>query len=132
MSEPLKIRKYKHPHSRLHGLEFSISKLHKIDDHLYSFDIQHPDCKYLSEINPISCLWNGKHWYELELVDSKGREEYTAEDVLSGEVLGGHIKLSLSKTVNDVLLRCVPLKWETTVFLIVDLKDSSIWKDEYD
>lgn len=132
MSELLKISKFKNQHRRSHGLKFSISKLHRVDEHLYSFDIYHPDCKYLSEITPISCYWNGKQWYDIQLLDAKGKEDYTAEDMDNGNVLGGDIRLRLSGEVQDVLFEYVPLKWETTVFLIVDLKNSSIWNKEDD
>ena len=132
MSELLKISKFKNQYRRSQGLKFRISKLRKIDEHLYSFYIYHPDCKYLSEITPIGCYWKGKHQYDIQLLDTKGMEDYTAEDMDNGNVLGGDIRLKLSGEVEDVLFKWVPLKWETTVFLIVDLKGNSIWNKEDD
>jgi hypothetical protein len=128
MIYPIKLSRY-HPERYLpHGLRFKISKLHKIDDHLYSFNIYHPDCKYLDTDLVSSMQLNYVHYKQLELTEET-YENPTQEDYISGKVKGGCIKIRYYEPVTDILLKIVPLKWETQVFIIPSI-GGDIWEYE--
>ena len=117
---PIKISKFKDDGFLPHGLRFSISKLHKIDEHLYSFQIKHPTKKYLT-FNEYSCRQaNGVDFQCIEMVDDD-RDFIEREDYITGKVKGGLIKIRYYKPVCGVIIHYIPLKYETLVFIIVDM-----------
>ena len=128
MSELIKISRY-HPERFLpHGLRFTLSKLRKIDNHLYSFCINHPDYKYLDIGFVFSMQFNRVPYLRLDMVEETG-EDVTREDYISGRVKGGCLKIRYYKPITDIVFKTVPLKWETQVFIISSL-DGDIWNDE--
>lgn len=129
---PIKISKFKDDGFLPHGLKFSISKLHKIDKHLYSFKIKHPTKKYLT-FSEYSCRQaNGVPFQCIEMVDDDS-DFIEREDYITGKVKGGLIKIRYYKPVRDVIIHCISLKHETMVFIIVDMwnnEDEDIWEVE--
>lgn len=125
---PIKISKFKDNTKILNNLKFKISKLHKIDEHLYSFIIYHDSRKYVGFSDGLVC---GSHYY-IDILDSgeKGIDEVTPEDYHNGTLKEGHVKIKIKKPVHDLLFYYVPLKWETQVFLIVEHEDFDIWEVE--
>ena len=129
---PIKISKFKDDRFLPHGLKFSISKLHKIDEHLYSFQIDHPTVKYLT-FSEYSCRQaNGVDFQCIEMVDDD-RDFIEREDYITGKVKGGLIKIRYYKPVCGVIIHYIPLKYETMVFIIVDMwnkNNDDIWMVE--
>lgn len=129
---PIKISKFKDDTRVLHNLKFSISKLHKIDEHLYSFYIYHPSVKYAVFSSVWTTQRNGVPYHTIEVLDTCGKDddEVTTEDYENGTVKEGQIKIKYYKPVHDILFKYVPLKWETIVFLIVEHDNFDIWEVE--
>ena len=125
---PIKISKFKDNTKLLNNLKFKISKLHKIDEHLYSFIIYHDSRKYVGFSDGLVC---GSHYY-IDILDSgeKCIDEVTPEDYRNGTLKEGHVKIRIKKPVQDLLFYYVPLKWETQVFLIVEHEYFDIWEVE--
>jgi len=130
MSDIIQINKFKDPFFLPHGLNFSITKLNKIDEHLYSFYIKHPTCKYLDFTACSSRQKNGIHFTAIEMVafGDYDEDKVTQDDYRSGKVKGGAVKIRYYNPVRDILLHYVPLKWETIVFIIAELNDFDIWE----
>lgn len=131
---PIKISKFKDDSFLPHGLRFSISKLHKIDEHLYSFQIKHPTKKYLT-FSEYSCRQaNGVHFQCIEMVDDD-RDFIEREDYITGKVKGGLIKIRYYSPVRGVIIHYIPLKHETMVFIMADMwdkNDDDIWRVKYE
>ena len=123
---PIKINKFKDNTKLLNNLKFKISKLHKIDEHLYSFMIYHDSRKYVGLGDSLVC---GSYYY-IDILDSGEKEpdEVTPEDYKSGNLKEGHVKIRIEKPVHDLLFHYVPLKWETQVFILAELEDYNLWE----
>ena len=123
---PIKISKFKDNTKILNNLKFKISKLHKIDEHLYSFMIYHDSRKYVELCNGLVC---GSYYY-IDILDCGGKtyDEVKEEDYHNGTLKEGHVKIRIKKPVHDLLFHYVPLKWETQVFILAELEDYNLWE----
>ncbi len=131
MRDLIKLSRNRPPGYLPHGLRFTLSKLHKIDDHLYSFRIIHPDYKYLYFNLVSSMTRNHVHYTEIHLYDAMVKEEneITSQDFRDGIVKGGSIKLWYYRPIQDVILRIVNLKYEEQVLIIADIGED-LWEYE--
>ena len=127
MKDLIKVSRYRPEGWLPHGLRIKVSELKKLDDHLYSFYIEHPSRKYL-EFSWASCYENGAHYEKFEMIDpgEKDYDDVTSEDYISGAAKGAALKITYTKPVTDIIFKVIPLKWETQVFMIVGL-DNDIW-----
>lgn len=131
---PIKINKFKNSSSVLNNLKFDITKLHKIDEHLYSFCIYHPSAKYCVFSSSWTTQNNGVPYHVIEVLDTCGKDDddVTAEDFENGNVKEGSIKIKYYKPVDEIRFHFVPLKWETMVFILVDYENCNDlwWREE--
>lgn len=133
MAELITIAKYTPPHWRPKGLDFNISKLHRVDDHLFSFMVWHDYVKYphidiVSGYDPST----KRNYYVVQIVDSGDRDYYelTEEDYNGGRVKGGAVKILYKPPIVDFLFHWEPLKWEEQFFMMVDYESRDLWTIE--
>lgn len=130
MRNPIQISRYRPDRYIPHGLRFKLSKLRKIDTHLYSFHIFHVDYKYLDYSLVCSTQLNGVRYTQIDLTEEVDPDRtITSDDYIKGAVKGGCIKVRYYKPIHDVLFKWIPLKYETQVLLIADIGDD-LWDYE--
>ena len=129
MNDPVTIRRV-YPKGHLaKGLRIKLTKLHRIDDHLYSFRIIHPSVKYVDIGDALSWTKRKKSFLFLMLSDpgDKDLDDVTSEDYISGAAKGAFINVNFGKDVTAVLAHYIALKYETQVYLMIEYKGENIF-----
>lgn len=128
MSDPVTIRRV-HTLGLAKGLRLKLSPLHRIDDHLYSFYIDHPSAKYIEIGFALSRSRRKKSFLEVHLIDTgdKDFDDVTSADYISGAAKGAMLHINFGTDVTAVLTQHVALKWGTLVYLMIEYKGENIF-----
>lgn len=133
MAELITIAKYRPPNWSPAPMNYSLSRLHRIDEHLYSFMIFHPDIKYpyirqTGSFDPDT----KKHFDLIEVIDPGDKDywELRPEDWEAGHLKGGAVKIRYRSPIVNIVYHQEDLKWETQMFLLIDHENGDLWEIE--
>ena len=133
MAELITIAKYRPPNWSPAPMNYSLSRLHRLDEHLYSFMIFHPDVEYpyirqTSAFDPDT----RKPFDSIEIIDPGNKDywELGPEDWEAGHVKGGAVKIRYRSPIVNIVYHQEDLKWETQMFLLIDHENGDLWEIE--